>query len=152
MFFNLKNKKNLCLVRIKVEEDAIKAYLLMKEIGQLDYNENVLESIKFIQINRFHVNDKYRKKGYGRKMYMKLREIAKNTPDVKYILVYPNPEIFPNEKSVKVNELYDFYYKIGFNDSSECKRNPDKCTKNPEECHKKPDTIEPNKELIDCLK
>lgn len=63
MFFNLKNKKNLCLVRIKVEEDAIKAYLLMKEIGQLDYNENVLESIKFIQINRFHVNDKYRKKG-----------------------------------------------------------------------------------------
>lgn len=152
MFFKLSNKKNLSLVKIKVEGYDIKAYLLMKEIGHLVYRVNKSEGIKFIQINQFHVNDKYRKKGYGRKMYMKLREIAKNTPDVKYILVCPNPEIFPNEKSVKVNELYDFYYKIGFNDASECKRNPDKCTKNPEECHKKPDTIEPNKELIDCLK
>lgn len=62
MFFKLSNKKNLSLVKIKVEGYDIKAYLLMKEIGHLGYRVIESEGIKYIQINQFHVNDKYRKK------------------------------------------------------------------------------------------
>ena len=84
----------------------------------------------YFRIDSFGVDEKYRKKGVGRKlieaMIAEVKRIGGNT-----IIVYPSPECYADEESLDVEMLYKIYEKLGFsleNPAADCKKRDNKMT------------------------
>lgn len=82
----------------------------------------------YFRIDSFGVDEKYRKKGVGRKlieaMIAEVKRIGGNT-----IIVYPSPECYADEESLDVETLYKIYEKLGFsleNPAADCKKRDNK--------------------------
>ena len=85
----------------------------------------------YFRIDSFGVEEKYRKKGVGRKLLeaviAEAKRIGGNT-----IIVYPSPECYADEKPLDIEVLYKIYEKLGFtlNDSTaDYKKRDNKMTK-----------------------
>lgn len=107
------------MIRVKAKEYkslgtgavAYEGIILKREIGWIRIACNVYDAKCNIQL--FHVKDKYRRKGIGRKLLEEAeKELKKH--DYSILEVCPCPESFDDEADISIEELYMMYSKLGF--------------------------------------
>ena len=82
-----------------------------KKIGRIDMI--VGADAGYLRIDSFGVEEKYRRKGVGKKLIEAMIAEAKRIGG-KEIIVYPSPECYANEKPLDIKTLYKIYEALGF--------------------------------------
>lgn len=67
----------------------------------------------YFRIDRFGVEEKYRKNGVGRKLIEAMIDETKRIGGNR-IIVYPNPECYADEEPLDIETLYKIYGSLGF--------------------------------------
>ena len=86
------------------------AYFLFFEVGRIKCNK----SGDFLTIDRFQVREKFRKHYIGKRLLEEVLMEAEQNDRIQYIKVDPSSNPYLGDSSLKSEELYKVYWKLGF--------------------------------------